>query len=74
MLLSYGVIHSDNEWRNMLWDDLSGRLVIIDLEDVKWLKRPRALEPISSNTRRVYRTGAGKSRKTLLSSSTAVYT
>jgi hypothetical protein len=36
----------------MLWDDLSGRLVVIDLEDVKWLKRCRALEPMSGNTRR----------------------
>lgn len=38
--------------RNMLWDDVSNRLVVIDLEDVKWLKRPRALEPTSGNTRR----------------------
>ncbi|KAI2864376.1 hypothetical protein CBS76997_11174 [Aspergillus niger] len=52
VLRSRGVIHSDSEWRNMLWDDLSGRLVVIDLEDVKWLKRARALESVSANTRR----------------------
>ncbi|GCB25579.1 hypothetical protein AAWM_08464 [Aspergillus awamori] len=51
-LRSRGVIHCESEWRNMLWDDLSGRLVVIDLEDVKWLKRPRALESVSANTRR----------------------
>ncbi|BCS00086.1 uncharacterized protein AKAW2_50427A [Aspergillus luchuensis] len=50
-LRSRGIIHCDSEWRNMLWDDLSGRLVVIDLEDVKWLKRPRALESVSANTR-----------------------
>lgn len=44
----------------MLGDDLSGRLVIIDLEDVKWLKRPRALEPTSGNTRRNHRVGGGE--------------
>ncbi|KAJ5111794.1 hypothetical protein NUU61_001424 [Penicillium alfredii] len=74
MLRSHGVVHSDSEWRNILWDDPSGRLVVIDLEDVKWLKRPRALEPTSGNTRRVHRAGAGKSRQGLLSSSTAVCT
>lgn len=72
VLRSHGVVHRDSEWHNMLWNDLSGRLVVIDLEDVKWLKRPRALEPISGNTRRVHRAGAEKSRKRLLSSSTAV--
>ncbi|KAJ6134491.1 hypothetical protein N7523_000813 [Penicillium sp. IBT 18751x] len=54
VLRSRGVIHGDSEWRNMLWDDLSGRMVVIDLEDVKWLKRPRALEPMSGNTRRAH--------------------
>jgi hypothetical protein len=48
---SCGVIHSNSEWRNMLWDDLGRRLFVIDLEDVKWLKRPRALKPTSGNTR-----------------------
>ncbi|GKZ98622.1 hypothetical protein AnigIFM59636_004604 [Aspergillus niger] len=51
-LRSRGVIHCDSEWRNMLWDDLSGHLVVVDLEDVKWLKRARALGSVSANTRR----------------------
>lgn len=73
VLRSHGVVHCDSEWRNMLWDDLSGRLVVIDLEDVKWLERPQALEPTSGNTR-VPRAGSEKGRKRLLSSSTAVCT
>ncbi|KAJ6102876.1 hypothetical protein N7486_005303 [Penicillium sp. IBT 16267x] len=59
MLRSQGVVHSDGEWRNMLWDGPSGHLVVIDLEDVKCLKRPRALEPISGNTRHGNRAGGG---------------
>ncbi|KAJ6035569.1 uncharacterized protein N7446_010330 [Penicillium canescens] len=62
---SHGVVHSDGEGRNMLWDDLGGRLVVIDLEDVRWLKRPRTLEPISGNTRRGHRVGMGKNRQSL---------
>ncbi|CAG8908439.1 unnamed protein product [Penicillium egyptiacum] len=72
VLRSHGVAHGDSEWRNMLWDDLGGRLFVIDLEDMKWLKRPRALEPTSGNMGRGHRVGAGKSRKKLLSNSTAV--
>lgn len=34
----------------MLWDELTGRLVVIDLEEVKWLKRPRPLQPTSGNS------------------------
>lgn len=45
VIRSHGVIHRDAEWRNMVWDEVDGRLAVIDLEDVKWLKRPRALEP-----------------------------
>ncbi|KAJ6061095.1 hypothetical protein N7444_001791 [Penicillium canescens] len=74
VLRSHGVVHGDSEWRNMLWDDLGGRLIVIDLEDVKWVKRPRALEPTSGNTRHGHRVGGGKSRQRLLSSSTAVCT
>ncbi|KAL2793211.1 hypothetical protein BJX66DRAFT_326258 [Aspergillus keveii] len=36
----------------MLWDESNQRLVIIDLEDVEWLKqpkRPRALQPTTGN-------------------------
>ncbi|KAJ5110891.1 hypothetical protein N7532_001426 [Penicillium argentinense] len=47
VLRSHGVVHNDSEWRNMLWDDLSGQLVVIDLEDVKWLKGRQFLKPIS---------------------------
>ncbi|KAJ5946329.1 hypothetical protein N7454_003168 [Penicillium verhagenii] len=50
VLQSHGVTHGDSEWRNMLWDDVDHHLVVIDLEDMKWLKRPRALEPASGNT------------------------
>ncbi|KAJ5265170.1 uncharacterized protein N7525_007338 [Penicillium rubens] len=74
VLRSHGVVHSDGEWRNMLWDDMGGRLVVIDLEDVRWLKRPRTLAPISGNTRRGHRIGTGKNRQSLLSRSTAVCT
>ncbi|KAJ5111727.1 hypothetical protein NUU61_001357 [Penicillium alfredii] len=72
VLRSRGVVHSDSEWRNMLWDDPGGRLVVVDLEDVKWLKRPRALEPASGNIWRAHSVGVEKSRQRLLSSSSAV--
>lgn len=72
VLRSHGVIHGDSEWRNILWDDLGARLFVIDLEEVKWLKCPRALEPTFGNMRHSHRVGVGKSRKKLLSSSTAV--
>jgi hypothetical protein len=52
ILRSHGVDHKDKEWRNMLWDESTRRLVIIDLEDVEWLKlpkRPRALQPTTGN-------------------------
>ena len=73
MLRSYGVIYSDSEWRNMLWDGLGGHLVVIDLEEVKWLKRPWAFELTSGNAYG-YGAKAGKSGQRLLSSSTAVRT
>lgn len=73
MLRSYGVVHSDSEWRGMLWDDLGGRLVVIDLEEVKWLKRPRALESTSGNAYD-HSAKAGKCGRRLLFSSTAVRT
>lgn len=50
-LRSYGLDHGDSEWRNMLWDDRENRLIVIDLEDVTWSKRPRALESTSGNAR-----------------------
>ncbi|KKK17251.1 hypothetical protein ARAM_001828 [Aspergillus rambellii] len=60
VLRSHGVIHGDSEWRNMLWDELGGRLMVIDLEDVRWLKGPRALESLSPNTWNGRRTSGGE--------------
>ena len=47
----------------MLWDDPGGRLVVADLEDVKWLKRPQALKPASGNAQRGHRVKAGTKAK-----------
>ncbi|PYH88799.1 hypothetical protein BO71DRAFT_403570 [Aspergillus ellipticus CBS 707.79] len=69
VLRSHGIIHGDSEWRNMLWDGASRHLVVIDLEDMKWLKRPRALEPASGNTREVHGVRNEKSRRNLLCTS-----
>jgi hypothetical protein len=74
VLRSRGVIHGDSEWRNMLWDEPGGRLVVIDLEDVKRLKRPRALEPTFGNARHGHLAKAVKSGQTVPSRPTAVYT
>ncbi|EKV07085.1 metalloprotease m41 ftsh [Penicillium digitatum] len=63
VLRSHGVVHNDSEWRNMLWDDISGQLIVIDLEDVKLLKRRRVLESTSGNTWRGHRVSAGKASK-----------
>ncbi|KAI2789392.1 hypothetical protein POX_d04880 [Penicillium oxalicum] len=61
ILRSHGAVHGDIEWRNMLWDDLSGRLIVIDLEDMKWLKRPRDLGPTKpGKAGRGHRATAGK--------------
>ncbi|RDH26819.1 hypothetical protein BDQ94DRAFT_186124 [Aspergillus welwitschiae] len=59
-ICSCGATHCDSEWRNMLWDDLSGHLVVVDLEDMKWLKRPGALDYISDSTQRTRCVGAMK--------------
>jgi hypothetical protein len=71
-LTSHGLAHGDSEWRNMLWDDLGRRLIVIDLEDVKWLKRPRALEPMTGYTKRARRAKTGKCRQISPSSAIAV--
>jgi hypothetical protein len=63
VLRSHGIIHGDSEWRNMLWDDVGHHLVVVDLEDVRWLKRPRALETGSGNTSHVCRAREDKSRQ-----------
>ncbi|KAJ5547554.1 hypothetical protein N7513_004788 [Penicillium frequentans] len=72
VLRSHGVAHGDSEWRNMLWDDLGKRLIVIDLEDIKWLKRPRTLEPMTGNARRSRRAKTGKCRQICPSSAIAV--
>ena len=63
VLRSCGVVHGDSEWRNMLWDDPGGRLVVVDLEDVEWLKRPQALKPASGNAQRGHRVKTGTKAK-----------
>ncbi|KAJ5908488.1 hypothetical protein N7495_001170 [Penicillium taxi] len=50
-------------WRNILWDDLGGQLIVIDLEDVEWLKRRRGLKSTSGNTWRGHRVVAAKTSK-----------
>lgn len=51
---------------------LGGRLIIIDLEELKWLKRPHALKPASGNARYSDRAKAGKFGQQLPSSPTTV--
>ncbi|RAH74742.1 uncharacterized protein BO66DRAFT_433856 [Aspergillus aculeatinus CBS 121060] len=74
VLQSHGIIHGDSEWRNMLWDDVGRHLFVIDLEDVKWLKRSRALELASGNGRQVHCVRDVKSKQCLASSSNGVCT
>ncbi|KAJ5751255.1 hypothetical protein N7533_008283 [Penicillium manginii] len=71
---SHGVIHCDSEWRNMLWDDIGSRLIVIDLEDLERLKRSRALEPTSGNARHDHLAKMRKSGQVPLSNSTAICT
>lgn len=47
----------------MLWDDLNGRLVVIDFEDVRWLKRSSAPQPTSGNIWRGHRIRRQKETK-----------
>jgi hypothetical protein len=47
----------------MLWDDLSGQLIVIDLEYVKLLKRRRVLESTSGIPGMVIASGRGKAEK-----------
>ena len=57
------MVHSDCEWRSILGDDRVRRLIVIDLEDLKWSKRRRALEPTSGDAGRRHRYHRGKPRK-----------
>lgn len=63
MLQLHGVVQGDSEWHNILWNGLNHCLVVVDLEDIRWLKRSQALEPTSGNTRRGYRLRVGKKGK-----------
>lgn len=49
---SHGVIHGDNEWRNILWGSRTGYLVMIDFEEVSWLRERPPLDSISGNIAR----------------------
>ena len=44
VLRSHGVVNEDDEWRNILWDEKSGRVVMIDFEEVPWLRKRMPLE------------------------------
>ncbi|KAL2846620.1 hypothetical protein BJY01DRAFT_234520 [Aspergillus pseudoustus] len=73
-LQKHGVEHQDKEWRNMLWDEQTRSLVVVDLEDVEWLKRPRVLHQTSGNSlgRRIAK--GQKTKRRRLSSLTAACT
>ena len=74
VLRSHGVVHGDTEWRNMLWDNSSGQLVVIDLEGMKWLKRCRPLQPTSANKRGGLISGSQKNKQKCMSNSPVVCT
>jgi hypothetical protein len=71
---SHRVVYRDSEWRNMLWDDLGNRLIVINLEDLERLKRSRALKLTSRNSRYSHLAKVRKSGQVPLSNSIAVYT
>ncbi|PYI09802.1 hypothetical protein BO78DRAFT_394683 [Aspergillus sclerotiicarbonarius CBS 121057] len=48
-LQSHGIVHRDSAWRNILWDESAGRLVMIDLEEVSWTERRLPLMRTSGN-------------------------
>lgn len=49
VLRSHGVVNEDDEWRNILWDEKSGRVVMIDFEEVSWLRKRMLLESTTGN-------------------------
>ena len=51
-LRSHGIVHDDDEWRNILWNNSIGCLVMIDFEEVTWVTQRRPLESISRNIAR----------------------
>lgn len=50
LLRSHGVTHNDAEWRNMLWNDSVGCMVMIDFEEVTW-SEPRLPLGLASGNR-----------------------
>ena len=52
MLRSYGAVHRDNEWRNILWNSSASCLVMIDFEDVSWIRERPPLGTMSGNIAR----------------------
>lgn len=66
-----GVEHKDKEWRNILWDEQTRSLVVVDLEDMEWLKRPGPLQPTSGNSLGRRLVQGQKNKRRCLSSLTA---
>ncbi|KAG5297455.1 hypothetical protein I7I48_06573 [Histoplasma ohiense] len=71
VLLSNGVKHKDKEWRNMLWDEHTGHLAVIDLEDIEWVKRRPPLQSKPDNTQGEKSTRTRKNKKRCLASASS---
>ncbi|OJJ88979.1 uncharacterized protein ASPGLDRAFT_185768 [Aspergillus glaucus CBS 516.65] len=54
VLRSYVVVHGDSEWRNILWDDSARRPVMVDFEEVTWLRKRPILGSTSGNVAKSY--------------------
>ncbi|KAE8408328.1 hypothetical protein BDV37DRAFT_296485 [Aspergillus pseudonomiae] len=54
ILLSRGIVHRDFEYRNMLWNESLGHAIMIDFEDVTWIKERQPLGSTSGNLTRRY--------------------
>ncbi|KAG5303819.1 peptidase family M20/M25/M40 protein [Histoplasma capsulatum G186AR] len=65
------VKHKDKEWRNMLWDEQTGHLAVIDLEDVEWVKRRPPLQSKPENTQGEKPTQTRKTKKRCLVSASS---
>lgn len=52
ILRSHGIVHGDLEYRNILWNDSLGHAIVIDFEDVTWVKNRQPLGPTSGNVAR----------------------
>lgn len=51
-LREHGVEHRDKEWRNMLWDEQTHSLVVVDLEEMEWFEQREPLQLTSGNSLR----------------------